>query len=422
MKSSHYNFFFKARDGRYLLLNAFRRSRLFVDDELKEIIEKGVYDDVDPQIVQQLLAQGVATEGDEVGLFKELYKKRVYSPFEYEFTIIPTYQCNLTCYYCERSAKKMSHTMLQDLKTFFSAELEKGDFQNVAVRIAGGEPLLYPELLFDIMGDLSDIAQEHGKKFFSAVATNGTLLTPAMVDRLSHVNAMQVTFEGCRSYHDTIRYDKTGTFDRVLNSAEMIRDAGILLNMRVHVSEENINGLEELFDELHSSVGIGVESKTIVTVAPVVPTKMCPFYPSRCTDTVEAADVLPRAWEAARKSGIVIAGMPHPPTEMLPCPYTTPTSVIVGPDGILYKCLMAAQGSVFPVGSVSEGVMSSEPFSGPDTLWQDECTQCQLLVLCGSGCAWRRKVQTETACEGTRRLLTELVKFYVKNEHPILEG
>jgi radical SAM protein with 4Fe4S-binding SPASM domain len=199
----------------------------------------------------------------------------------------------------------------------------------------------------------------------------------------------------------------------------MIRDAGILLNMRVHVSEENVKGLEELIDELQSSVGIGVKSKTVVTVAPVVPTKMCPFYPARCTETVEAADVLTKAWEAAKKSGVILEGMPHPPTEMLPCPYTTPTSVIVDPDGILYKCLMAAQEGVSPVGSVSKGIVSSEPFSGPDTLWEDRCTQCQFLVLCGSGCAWRRRVHTETACEGTRRLLTERLKFYVKNEHPL---
>ncbi len=425
MESSLYNLFYRARDGRYLLLNTFSRARLFVDEELKEVIEKGAFEGVDPQITDQLVAQGVVVDSkpDELKKVAELYRERVYMPFEYEFTIIPTYECNLTCYYCERSEKTISHQKLQQFKKFFSSELEKGDFPNVAVRIVGGEPLRHPEIVFEILEDLSQIAEEHGKQFFSALATNGTLLTDNILTRLSSfLNAVQVTFEGCRSYHDSVRYHSTGTFDQVLKSAGMIRDAGILLNMRVHVSEKNLTGLQELFDELRSSVGVGMESKTMITPAPVVRTRVCPFYPSRCTETEPT--VLPQAWEAAIKSGLVISGMPTSAHEMLPCPYVTPTSVIVDPSGTLYKCLMAVREGTCAVGSVERGIISSEPFDmSGKALWHSEaCAQCQFLPLCGGGCVWRGHAeQPDSACGETQNLYTERLKFFLKTQHPTLE-
>lgn len=419
MNPSQYNLFFKASDGRFLLLNTSSRSRLFVDDELKTVIENGAFEGVNINIVQQLLKLGVVTEeSDESQKFAALYKKRVNTPFEYEFTIIPTFDCNLTCYYCNHSRDTLSKKILQKFTEFFSKELEKGDFENVAVRIAGGEPLLHVKLLFEILEVLSSITEDHGKKFFSALATNGTLLTQEILDKLAFLNAIQLTFEGCRSYHDIIRYDTAGTFDRVLKSAEMIKDAGILLNMRIHVSEKNIAGLKDLFSELHSIIGVGMKFKTMITAAPVIESKICPFYPSRCTETVKVAPMLQKAWEAAKECGLIISGMPHPAYEMLPCPYTTPTSVIVDPSGTFYKCLMGVNDKC-AVGSVTEGVLRPDPFTA-SSMWQDTCKTCPFLVLCGGGCAWRG-YQEQNVCGGTRELLMNQVKFYLKNEHPVLE-
>ncbi len=408
-------------------MNTFSRSRLFADDELKEVIEKGAFENIDPQITQQLQALGVVVDdtAGELRRFAEMYGRRVYAPFEYEFTIIPTYDCNLNCSYCKRSDKTFSKDLLQKFKEFFSKELEKGEYENVAVRIAGGEPLLHPDILFEMLEGLSKITQEHGKKFFSGLATNGTLLTRDLLDKLTpFLNAVQVTFEGCCTYHDSIRYDSAGTFERVLTSAEMIKDAGILLNMRVHVSEESIPGLKELFDDLRSSVGLGAESKTMITAAPVVETRICPFYPLRCTETVEAASILPEAWKAAKECGMIITGIPNPPYEMLPCPYITPTSLIVDPSGTFYKCLMAANEKTCAAGSIQEGVLRSDPFNPAEFWHSKECLTCQFLPLCGGGCAWRAwKTQNEPAdpCGGTHSLTAERVKFYLKNEHPVLE-
>jgi sulfatase maturation enzyme AslB (radical SAM superfamily) len=402
MNPSRYNLFFKAKDGRYLLVNTLTRSKVFVDDELKNVIESGVFDQVDPHIVEQLSTLGVITTTDELQKFTALYKKRVFMPFEYEFTIIPTYQCNLNCYYCDHSEKTLSREAFEKFKEFFSKELEKGEFENVAIRIAGGEPLLYPELLINLLKELAAITHEYGKKFFSAIATNGTLLTPALLDELSFLNAIQLTVEGCRAYHDTVRYDTEGTYDRVLTSAAMIKDAHIFLNMRVHVSKESIPGLKELFNEL-KSLGVGKEPTIMITAAPVIPTKMCPIYPLRCTEMDDISNVLPKAWKAAKECGLMITGIPSPVYERLPCPYVTPTSVIVDPAGAFYTCLRELEGNA----SLSHA---------SEIEWQKECKPCSLLPVCG-GCRWNTP-QSDCAI---RSVLTNRLKFSLKNEHPILE-
>lgn len=404
------------KDGRYMLFNTFSRSKLFVDDELKEVIETGHFDKVDTEMVEQLRRCGVVIDdtADEFKKFTDLYHKRVYTPFEYEFTIIPTYDCNVACYYCNHSNKTLSHKLLEKLKVFFSKELEKSECKNVAVRIAGGEPLLHPELVFEILEELSCITEEYSKNFFSALATNGTLLTKKVLERLSFLNAVQVTFEGCRSYHDQVRHDYTGTFDRIITSAEMVLNAGIVLNVRVHVSQESIPGLGELFRFLHSSGILG--SHTMITAAPVVTTTICPLYPSKCTES-EAASLLPQAWEKAKKCGVSLSGMPSPAYERLACPYVTPTSLIVDPAGTIYKCLMAANEKTDAAGSL-KGFHS--PISNVLDFKGTECEECSFLVLCGGYCTWRQCQSEPGGCK-TRSLLAERVKFHLKNTYPLVE-
>jgi uncharacterized protein len=411
MDSSRYNLFFKIEDNRYLLLNLFSRSKLFVDDELKDVLEKSNFDDVTEDILNQLVRCGVVVDSrkSELTKFRDMYQKRVYLPFEYEFTIIPTYDCNVSCYYCNHSRETITPVVIQEFKKFFAKELGNTECENVAVRIGGGEPLLYPELVCTLLEDLSQITHDCGKKFFSGLSTNGTLLTHNILERLPFLNAVQVTFEGSRTYHDTVRHDHNKTFDRVVKSAQFVRDAGILLNVRIHVSENNITGLEELFCELHSSGLLG--PKTMLTVAAVVPTRICPFYPSKCTED-NTSDLILKTWQIAQDCGITLSGLPSPVYEMLPCPYVTPTSLIVTPDGTFYNCLMAAGEEILQAGSVEKGIKSPQEVLP----WQStECESCHYLVLCGGYCAWKKHVQKGTC--NTRSLLEERVKTHVKNTY-----
>ena len=407
MDSSRYNLFFKV-DNRYLLLNLFSRSKLFVDDELKDILEKSNFDNVTEDILNQLFQCGVVVDSRESELtkFSDMYQKRVNLPFEYEFTIIPTYDCNVSCYYCNHSRETITPLVIQEFKKFFAKELGNTECENVAVRIGGGEPLLYPELVCTLLEDLSHITNDCGKKFFSGLSTNGTLLTHNILERLPFLSAVQVTFEGSRSYHDTVRHDHNKTFDRIIKSAQLVRDAGILLNVRIHVSEKNITGLKELFRELYSSGLLG--PKTMITVAPVVPTRICPFYPSKCTENT--SDLIMKTWEIAQKCGVTLSGLPSPVYEMLPCPYVTPTSLIVTPDGAFYKCLMAVGEETLQAGSLEKGVKPHEVLP-----LLNECESCNYLVLCGGYCAWRNYVQNETC--NTKSLLEERVKIHVKNTY-----
>jgi uncharacterized protein len=415
MHPSRYNLFFRAKDGRYLLFNTLSRFRFFVDHELKEVIEKGVLEGVDPGIVKQLGSYGIFTDKDELEYFTELYEQRVHAPFEYELTLIPSYECNLNCYYCTRSEETLSPQVFSGITKFFASQLD-GDFENVALRIGGGEPLVHLDMVVSILETLRQVSEEYGKKFFSAIATNGTLVTQEVVDRLTpFLNAVQVTFEGGREYHDTVRNDGRGTFDRVLDSVERFRDSGVMVNMRVHVSERNGEGLGELFETL-KSVGVGIQSRTMITAAPVVKTRICPLYPAQCTEP-EALPVVCKAWESAKKCGLLISGMPSLSYEMLPCPYVTPTSRIIDPKGVFYKCLRNANEGKGAVGDAGKEVTRKVDTSCKS--WSQMCESCQLLPFCGGGCTWRN-VPESSGCS-SRFFLEQRLQFYLRNEHPILE-
>jgi uncharacterized protein len=417
MHPSRYNLFFKARDGRYLLFNTLSRFRFFVDQELKEVIETGALEGVDPGIVEQLGSYGIFTDKDELEYFTNLYRQRVTAPFEYELTLLCSYECNLKCYYCTRSEETLSHEVFSGITEFFTSQLE-GDFENVALRIGGGEPLVHLDMVVSILETLRQATEEHGKKFFSAIATNGTLVTQDVVDQLTpFLNAVQITFEGNREYHDTVRNDGRGTFDRVLNSVERFRDSGVVVNMRVHVSEKNGEGLEELFDTL-KSVGVGMQSRTMITPAPVIKTRICPLYPAQCTEP-EALRVISTAWESAKNCGLLLCGMPSLSYEMLPCPYVTPTSLIVDPRGMFYTCLRNANEQKGSVGDIKKGVTENVDVDTLNRSWPHVCESCHFLPFCGGGCI-ERSVSEPSSCP-SRLFLDKRLQSFLKNEHPILE-
>lgn len=386
-----------------------------MDHELRDVIESGNLEGVDSALMDQLGSYGIFTDKNELEYFMNLYRKRIEAPFEYELTLIPSYECNLNCYYCTRSEEVFSSQWISRVKKFFASQLE-GDFENAAVRIGGGEPLVHPDLLVTTLETLCTISEEYGKKFFSAIATNGTLTTPDILDRLApFLNAVQVTFEGAQKYHDTVRNDGTGTFDRALESVEKFRDSGVVVNMRVHVSEENCGGLEELFDTL-KSVGIGMQARTMITAAPVMKTRICPLYPARCTEP-EALPVVWKAWESAKKCGLLISGLPNFPYEMLPCPYMTPTSLIIDPRGVFYKCLRGLNEEEGAVGDTEHGI--TKVLDSPFGSWWQACESCPLLPFCGGGCTWRTP-PGPSECS-SRLFLEQRLLFFLRNEHPILE-
>ena len=106
-----------------------------------------------------------------------------------------TEACNYSCRYCyahwSGSGRELFHNiqataqMLENLWHYFDPQnlstplRRKMDWQGVRLNLAGGEPLLYPEHVNQILSKAKDIG------FTTSMITNGSLLSPELAQQLA---------------------------------------------------------------------------------------------------------------------------------------------------------------------------------------------------------------------------------------------
>ena len=151
-----------------------------------------------------------------------------------QVTLQLTQECNFRCVYCsygandfqhqrEHSAKKMSmETAFKAVDFFVANSTERGDS---ALGFYGGEPLLELELI-------KSIVEYAEKKFFGKnlsfpITTNGSLLTPEVVEYLStHNFSITISLDGTSEIHDRSRKfaaTGAGTFAAIKKNLDKIK-------------------------------------------------------------------------------------------------------------------------------------------------------------------------------------------------------
>ena len=188
------------------------------------------------------------------------YPEKFDYPITLQFEL--TGQCNLKCKHCyNRSGDADRETLMTPEKW---CELSRqivsdgGIFQCI---ISGGEPLLLGEKLFDIM----DILHDDGTSF--VVITNALLLTKKFVRRFAKYRYFwfQISIDGSTAeLHDEFR-GVAGSFNRAVNGALEISDAGIPLVIAHTVTPKNIAHVEEM---VNLSYQLGANSIILGDVMP----------------------------------------------------------------------------------------------------------------------------------------------------------
>jgi radical SAM protein with 4Fe4S-binding SPASM domain len=160
-----------------------------------------------------------------------------------------TLACNLRCRHCASSAglPRDSELSLDEARALCD------QLPPLAVRevdFTGGEPLLRP--------DWWQIADYVAKKDITTrIVTNGLLLTPDVVARMSAVgiDTVGISLDGLETTHDYIR-GLPGMWRRVLSGIERVAKAGINVGVITAVNARNLKELPALLPLLRSA-GVG---------------------------------------------------------------------------------------------------------------------------------------------------------------------
>jgi len=163
---------------------------------------------------------------------QEQLRKELNISLPWFFVISPTARCNLTCVGCYAgNYSKQEDLSFELVDRIFNEAKDLGIY---FVTVSGGEPFMWPHLL--------DIMEKHHDMFFQ-IYTNGTLITKDVANRLGKLGnaAPAISIEGFEKETDARRGE--GTFKRIMEAMDNLRNAGVLFGFSATPTKLNIETL-----------------------------------------------------------------------------------------------------------------------------------------------------------------------------------
>ena len=149
-------------------------------------------------------------------------------------TVLTTLQCNFACDYCfqgdhgdyNKFAEKMTLETSGRVSQWIENELDRLGPEKMTLTFFGGEPLLNLPVMYDMAERVWNATQARGVVMSINIITNGLLLTPDVVDRLTPygLKGVKITLDGDRDTHNRMRPLRggQGTFDRIVENVRRV--------------------------------------------------------------------------------------------------------------------------------------------------------------------------------------------------------
>ncbi len=308
-------------------------------------------------------------------------------------TIVTSLGCNFDCPYCfEEKEPALLQPEVADAIVAMVSDSMPG-LERLSVTWFGGEPLLGREVLYDLSDRLIERCDANGTSYSARIVTNGWHLTEPVAQALAQrrVRAAQVTIDGPPRIHDARRPHATGrgTFERVVTNVATAVDH-LQVDVRVNLAGDNIGVLDELLDALAAR---GLAGRVPVSASPltdIATNAQAPLasYESTSLTTPQFADVEIEFAALARRHGFQ-ADDGLPSRRRLSCAIVTPTSIVIGPRGELWKCWdevgdsSAVFGTIHDYHQPSPMIRKWATYSPFD---DQQCRGCIALPVCMGGC------------------------------------
>lgn len=178
------------------------------------------------------------------------------------FMFVPTYQCNLNCYYCFEGAYSKSAVSnicnresviscfecVDEILDNFRRDTNRAfDSSEILFTLTGGEPLLRNN-----KDAVECFLSECNRRGFTVSIVSNCYEAVDFFDLLEkyHVNECQLTLDGSKKVHDTIRVTVDGgpSYDRIASSIAPLSKLVDKLFVRINATKRNIDSLPELAD------------------------------------------------------------------------------------------------------------------------------------------------------------------------------
>lgn len=238
MKESKYNYHIPLNENQIIVFNGISL-RFFVISKVnhKELIrvlsDISEYEisDKHSSLLKTMYDNGfiIPNEKDEFQFIKMKYEFHNNSS-HYLLSILPTYKCNFSCWYCVQHHKNefISPEIISRIKKHIKTYIQENSISVLELAWFGGEPLLSAESIIDISLYAKEFCKSNHIKFINGITTNGSLLTNELIRDFAEIelNDYQITIDGNREFHNKIRFNKNikDSFHLICNNIRTILD------------------------------------------------------------------------------------------------------------------------------------------------------------------------------------------------------
>ena len=171
-----------------------------------------------------------------------------------------TRNCNLNCVHCRAAASRGPYSGELDTNRCLEVLDQIKKVGNPIVILTGGEPLLREDVF-----QLARYGTDKGLRM--VMATNGTLITEAVAERMksSGIQRVSISLDGAAAeQHDRFR-KVPGAFQGALGGIELLKKARIEFQINTTITRHNVGQAEEI---LRLAVRLGAEAHHIFLLVP----------------------------------------------------------------------------------------------------------------------------------------------------------
>lgn len=313
------------------------------------------------------------------------------------------HDCNLKCKYCfaeegEYHGKRSLMSVEVGKAALDFTLKNSGSRHNLEVDFFGGEPLMNFEVVKEIVKYGREQEKQYNKTFRFTITTNGMLLdedTEKFINE--HMHNLVLSFDGRKDVNDYMRprAGGQGSYDAIVPKFQKIAESRNQDNyfVRGTYTRNNLN----FYDDVIHMADLGFKQ---ISIEPVVAEEDMPYSLRE-----EDLPVLYKEYEKLaaelynrRKTkndfnffhfNIDLTGGPCVIKRLSGCGSGT-EYLAVTPEGDLYPCHQFVGIDEFKMGTVYEGVTSTErreEFSKCNVYAKTECRECWAKFYCSGGCA-----------------------------------
>ena len=414
MKLSKYSLFVEdyPEAGRNLVYNTRTQALLVINREIRSLLaEMPLAITAVAQEVRPLLAKfeemgiTVRDDADELDIVRDWFETIRYNSKKLEAYILTTYFCNFACPYCfegkvKERQKYLSKEKAEQIILWMRNKAMEVNPEKIEIVFYGGEPLLNIPMVEFIAEEMHTWASETQWHFGFSIITNGSLVSPELVDRLNQwgLKSLRITLDGDKEHHDQYRpfVSGKGTFDLLMRNIKAVAHKTKV----VLASNFNVNNYDSLYKLLDYLEAEGLKEKIAMIDFKPITERRDEIVPGSITTSTYQCDVSHAQKMIEVKKELIRRGFNT--SRALDgggiCHFKSADhQVIIDTDGVIFKCPAMVGHYDKSCGNVSDLKLNDryKEFMSFDLVeWKGKCQDCPYLPFCAGGCNYHAELET----------------------------